>query len=70
VKFAYKLAKTVIVCHRFSNENKAVEEHFMSVQVEPSSVTLVTRTIHKSNECTCLLSWRTILSVGSPKLLR
>lgn len=55
MKFAYKLAKMTIVRHRFSNENKTVGEHFVSFQEEASSVTLVTSTNHKSNECTCLL---------------
>ena len=55
MKFAYKLAKIMIILHRFSNENKAVGGHFVSFQDEASSVTLVTRTIHKSNECTSLL---------------
>jgi hypothetical protein len=59
----------MIICHRFSNANKAVGGHFVSFQVQASSFTLVTRTIHKSTDCTCLLRWRTFLSGGSPKLL-
>lgn len=52
---ACKLAKIMIICHRCGNEYKAVGKRFVSVEEEVSSVMVVTLTIHKSEDCTCLL---------------